>query len=1260
MGIAQSVNVTFDGHADDLGDAAAEAVRRSQYEVERLLIDVELLVSELRASPSRLAAWEAAIPLSKYRIFTEALVDGATRDFDGQVEGLESFNIVLFGRTGSGKSSLLSAMARLDGALVSHGESDWTTVPHDVLWHGVRLVDTPGIDGWGRTMSREELESRAREEVKKADIVLLCFDTQSQQASEFSKVATWVVEFGKPVVAVLNNRNARWRQPSDVPSATARRNLTQAVRQHVGHIEDNLDALGLGHVPVIVISARRALDARAVEPYQGPDAAGRARRLERSNANQLLADSNLPVLEAFFVAMVSTGAVDLRLASLRDGARAVHRNAELELLAVDSEAAAGCGLIDEAIASSLRVLGYPSPEVRLQRLRDDRVRSDLLTSLEDMRGEPFDAPTRGALDAYARSLLNSHLKPLELESLTACEEAIRTAFDQGSELSEAEFTRQVFKDSAIEMAAQLVWSDSLEYARQKLALITSDADADAVFSARTFSAAGGAGRGWRSASFALRAGGIAASILTAVAVTQGWNPVGWAAAACAVVLSFFGKSAARKAERTKLQARNRALGEARRTVRDAYRDLRRSLREQIVAAAWEAAEADLRGKTASSLGFRLLREEIRVLCAGTAARAGRIPPAPDVPEVLHKAVIRILARAGTRNAAAVLWGEDWLEDGQPSEAAAAPRRALRAGNALVDAFRSIVPSLQPTAAASWAGELKSCEHSELALIGEEFALPSAVPIALVGDYNSGKSSLVKRLLIEAGRPVPPDLVVGAKPTTAEARSHDVDGAVLIDTPGMQSGVADHEERALEILGEAAVILMTFHPNLVLGDTRLLAAVAEGTPLTPPRHDHAVALVNRADELGVDPRISPEEFGRLCARKREELVSALERHRMPIPPTRTWCMASDPFGLVGDSQNVTADSYADNADWDGVDVLIRGLHELEGPLGDQARAMAGVVTAVSRLMRRSVDVASALAADEARRTELRRVEAVISRAATRAEQLRADLAATAEEFIATHARGAYDEMLRAETEKDIDAAARQFEHWYEDELFLAELDDWAAGAEEQINAWATETSSELLREFNRREMRAAFSGMPTVDLGALRQDDSARVGMHLAHDGLNALVKTFSNRDAVYRVGKALGYKFRPWEAVGKARAVGKLGPWLAGLGVVLDGADWAIDVHRAGQRERARARAHQFLRDSVTAVTDYVLKSDDLDGPVQHLARLVASLVEVSRTIADEQGELAGRIGFTTAELRMAEQFIDSGRALLDPQREGATGEHVA
>ena len=189
----------------------------------------------------------------------------------GQLDGTDSFNIVLFGRTGTGKSSLLEALKHGDGEEISPGDSDWTIAVNPVDWAHCRLVDTPGIEGWGRTMSRGDLEEQARRELVTADIVILCFDSQNQKAGEFRKVATWIAEYRKPAIAVLNVRQPNWRFPPRVPRRAVRLRSSQTVADHAAHIHEGLTAIGLTDTPILALSAQRAVFARARRPFLVPD-----------------------------------------------------------------------------------------------------------------------------------------------------------------------------------------------------------------------------------------------------------------------------------------------------------------------------------------------------------------------------------------------------------------------------------------------------------------------------------------------------------------------------------------------------------------------------------------------------------------------------------------------------------------------------------------------------------------------------------------------------------------------------------------------------------------------------------------------------------------------------------------------------------------------------------------------------------------------------------------------------------------------------
>ena len=83
-----------------------------------------------------------------------------------------------------------------------------------------------------------------------ADVVVLCFDTQSQQQAEFERVAEWVRAYGKPAIAVLNYQEPALAAPREDPghrkSAIAVRHRASARRQHPGRADLDRVARGAG------------------------------------------------------------------------------------------------------------------------------------------------------------------------------------------------------------------------------------------------------------------------------------------------------------------------------------------------------------------------------------------------------------------------------------------------------------------------------------------------------------------------------------------------------------------------------------------------------------------------------------------------------------------------------------------------------------------------------------------------------------------------------------------------------------------------------------------------------------------------------------------------------------------------------------------------------------------------------------------------------------------------------------------------------
>ncbi|MGW1169331.1 GTPase [Streptomyces sp. NPDC002550] len=370
--------------AENLERAVAEAIERSRPVAADLRREINGLVGGLMqgvghdlsggSAGSAPPASGASSPpgADGLRAYADDVVRAVVRELEELTkrrlgDELGTFNLVLFGRTGTGKSSLTEALTQGFGCSISpDGASDWTTGVAPGQWRGCRVVDTPGTNGWGRTKSRSELEETAREALVSADVVILCFDSQSQQEGEFAKVADWVADYGKPVVAFLNNRSSMWRFPTRVPQQEIRRRLSRSVAEHAENIRDELARIGLHDVPVVALNTKRAVFAHASLPYQGPDADSLSKhRAEAGSIDVLLDWSNLPALESLLATALGRDAVGLRLGALVSQIGGACRNADDRLRVHVEEPA-----LRLAEQTEIGIEGLAIGQVRAARLTD--------------------------------------------------------------------------------------------------------------------------------------------------------------------------------------------------------------------------------------------------------------------------------------------------------------------------------------------------------------------------------------------------------------------------------------------------------------------------------------------------------------------------------------------------------------------------------------------------------------------------------------------------------------------------------------------------------------------------------------------------------------------------------------------------------------------------------------------------------------------------------------------------------------------------
>lgn len=81
-------------------------------------------------------------------------------------------------------------------------------------------------------------------------------------------------------------------------------------------------------------------------------------------------------------------------------------------------------------------------------------------------------------------------------------------------------------------------------------------------------------------------------------------------------------------------------------------------------------------------------------------------------------------------------------------------------------------------------------------------------IVVTGQYSSGKSALIKAITDGAAQ-----VTINADIATDRSTSYQWDNVTLVDTPGVQSGIAEHDETAENALLSADLVLFTVTVSL---------------------------------------------------------------------------------------------------------------------------------------------------------------------------------------------------------------------------------------------------------------------------------------------------------------------------------------------------------------------------------------------------------------------------------------------------------------
>ncbi|MEU8006745.1 GTPase [Catellatospora sp. NPDC049111] len=896
---------TSHGASERLSDSGRRAHKASIAQAKALAKELThqssaLYETALQKRPGR----QHPLAAAALRRFEDACrrVAGELADLAAQKPGQSKYlRPMLFGESGVGKSTLHAALLGESGAGISpDGSLNFTKEPHAVNWAGCLISDVPGFNGADTgEVDPQRLHRLTLAELKNADLVLLCFRDRNQKESEFREIAEEVISKGKPAVALLNVAASMWRRPYEQFCSTnaERRELSDDVLKQAHRIRSQLAFYGLPDVPIIAVQAQLAAFARC-RPYKGQDPVSQHKIITAHGVDRVMEWSNLPVLMELLEETIGNHGVDLRLGSYRRtiAAELAGHCASLDGTAYDlADTANG---VANGLNRRLAVTGTPiAVEPDFSGLKvgaaelADLTQAYQLTRLEIERlrqlGHPVPVVARGTALTFADLVIEAELAPLQRRALDNVDRFVNETMTLHRKHSEDEVRAAVFEGVDMDAATRRAYGRFLGHLEEHLDSIT--------VRLPEFGAAGPVGLGPATGrdGRARRVLGRLVPLAGGIAAVAFWNPLGWAAALIGVGASLLGRVLIWWSQRAREESRNKLRTSLRQAVTTYFTDQRADMvrHAELTMAAALAATSEI---VQAARGLREAERRTRWHVAGLQEIIDGIGTPPSGPAIIAEAARTVLQRrAGNDPEAAyqVFLGESWCTDpyglrghGQqfaPEKECPIAPEDLVTGPRLRWKLHELAQHPQPGSGRAWLDEAtKALRHDRDArpLLRElaHLARRTDPEIMICGNYDGGKTTLIKRLLRDRGLPIPASLMSGVGPSTNRADAYEWEGYSLVDTPGFDSGVPEHTAGALAAAPTAAVVCYLFNPDLGGGTRKDLRALLTGDTARGQvaKIDRTVFVINRSDLHGVDPRSDPGEFARCCRTKEEELVKVI--------------------------------------------------------------------------------------------------------------------------------------------------------------------------------------------------------------------------------------------------------------------------------------------------------------------------------------------------------------------------------------------------
>lgn len=508
---------------------------------------------------------------------------------------------------------------------------------------------------------------------------------------------------------------------------------------------------------------------------------------------------------------------------------------------------------------------------------------------------------------------------------------------------------------------------------------------------------------------------------------------------------------------------------------------------------------------------------------------------------------------------------------------------------------------------------------------------SKLRIVFVGQYSSGKSSIISALTNDSSIKIDSDI---ATDTTEDYEWRSV---IITDTPGIAAGRPDHDAITHKKIQQADllvyVVTYSLFDNVLVEDFRRLAVDYN-------YKGKMLLVVNKMySEDG-----EYEELCRTYTQNLEEQIGAETLSVMPVSfVSAGYALDEDPDfhpyshiddlagkleGLIGKNQSLARVETVGQIVATSIEEELAG--RVDGTTSDEQQLLQRVEKVVSRVKR---DAESLLREEVASIKSLSRSLGSECAAGVGASETIQDEIDEASESLNRKANESFNQLTErfSELDDELDAElvalsesnlAQRFFARYESRNSDVKIDGEAVSIDKESDRVVVKQLSSLL-------------GKGSSQLASLSAGAKAGTGLLTSTGASGSAV-----HQAVLGVGKALGVKFQGWQAVNIAKNIGNvgkvLGPIAAALPVFFEVVDVVQEEKRTQQLTDGRRKIREGFQDAGRQITEQFESSgrEYIDGKYGKLVDEISSMRRARINEADNLEEGGRKLREVSETLR--------------------------